>query len=89
MVADVPPPKSTVKSLHKAIGGVWSTTEMSCVQVDTFPQSSTAENVRVIVIAGWQLPGTTTSLNVTVGIASQLSDTIGLPVLLGKVLVVH
>ena len=54
------------------------------------PQSSVAFHVLVIVYSCGQVgEATVTSLNVIVGIASQLSVAVALPVFEGKVLAVH
>ena len=55
-----------------------------------FPQSSVAFHVRIIVYS-WGQAGEAIvkSVNVTAGIASQLSVAVALPVFAGKVLAVH
>ena len=53
------------------------------------PQSSVASHVRVVVISSGHAPPTVTSLDVMVGVESQLSVAVAVPVLAGKVLAVH
>ena len=59
------------------------------MQVLTFPQSSVADQVRVIVLSCGHAPPAVTSLNVTVGEVSQLSVAVAVPVFAGAVLAVH
>ena len=70
-------------------GGVLSSTNMICVQELELPQSSIAVNVLVIVFSWGQIPPTVTSENPMVGVASQLSVAVALPVLDVAVLAVH
>src|SRR6187401_2237337 len=56
------------------------------MQVLELPQSSVATHVRVIVCASGQFPPVVTSENVTVGVASQLSAAVAIPVAAGAVL---
>ena len=53
------------------------------------PQSSVAIQVRVMVLSCGHAPPTDTSLDVMVGVASQLSVAVALPVVAGNVLAVH
>jgi hypothetical protein len=62
---------------------------MVWTHVLVLPQSSVVVHVRVIVLSCGQAPPTVTSLKVTVGVASQLSVEVAVPVLAGKVLAVH
>ena len=70
-------------------GAILSSTTIVWVQVLELPQSSVATQVRVIVNSWGQAPPTDTSLEVIVGVASQLSEAVALPVFAGKVLAVH
>jgi hypothetical protein len=70
-------------------GTMLSSTVMVCKQVLVLPQSSVALQVRAIVDSCGHDPGVTTSLKVTVGVPSQLSLAVALPVLPGAVLAVH
>src|SRR5439155_26530797 len=58
-------------------GGVVSTTWMVWLAVELFLQRSVAVQVRVTSWAWGQLPGVVTSLNVKVGLGSQLSLAVG------------
>jgi hypothetical protein len=58
---------------------------MSCWQVVVLPQSSVAVQVRVTILRVGQGPPAILSANVTVGLASQLSVALALPVALGSV----
>ena len=72
------------------MAGAWlSSTTIICVQLLELPQSSVAVQVLVIVLSWGQAPPTLTSLKMTVGVASQLSLAVGLPVFAGNVLAVH
>jgi hypothetical protein len=62
---------------------------MTCWQVALLPQSSVAVQVRVIVPGAGQGPPATLSMNVTLGVASQLSVAVALPVALGAVELPH
>src|SRR5690242_1378884 len=62
---------------------------MICAQVLEFPQSSIAVNVLVIVFSCGQMPPTVTSENPMVGVASQLSVAVALPVTAVAVLELH
>ena len=53
------------------------------------PQSSVAVQVRLIVLSCGQGPATVLSLKLKVGVPSQLSLPVGLPVVAGSVLAVH
>jgi hypothetical protein len=74
---------------HVRTGAALSSTKMTCIQLAEFPQSSAAFHVRVIVYSWGQLPATVTSDEVMVGVPSQLSVAVAVPVLAGKVLAVH
>lgn len=62
---------------------------MVCIHVLVLPQSSVATQVRVMVSSCGHAPPTVTSVEVMVGVASQLSVAVAFPVLPGKVLAVH
>jgi hypothetical protein len=66
-------------------GAVLSCTEMSCVQLELFPQSSVAVQVRVMVNSCGQVPPATLSEKVTAGAGSQLSLAVAVPVTAGLV----
>ena len=70
-------------------GGVLSSTKMTCTHEAELPQSSIAFQVRVIVSLCGQFPPAVTSLKVIVGVASQLSVAVAVPVFAGNVLAVH
>ncbi len=70
-------------------GAILSSTKIVCTQVAEFPQSSVAVHVRVMVLSCGHKPPTVTSLKVMVGVASQLSVAVALPVVPGRVLAVH
>lgn len=70
-------------------GGVVSTITITCKQVEEFPQSSVALQVRFSVYACGQDPETVASLIVIVGVASQLSVAVAVPVFAGSVLAEH
>jgi hypothetical protein len=70
-------------------GAMLSSTVMVCTQVLLLPQSSVARHVRAIEDSCGQPPGVTTSVKVMVGVPSQLSVAVALPVLPGAVLAVH
>jgi hypothetical protein len=70
-------------------GAVLSSTKIVCTQLLVLPQSSAATQVRVMVLSCGQMPPTVTSLKVTVGVPSQLSVAVAVPVLAGSVLAVH
>jgi hypothetical protein len=74
---------------HEITGGTLSSMKIVCAQVLAFPQSSVAVQVRVIVLSCVQTPATVTSVNVTVGVPSQLSVAVAVPVFAGAVLAVH
>lgn len=74
---------------HVIDGAVLSSTKIVCTQEPVFPQSSVATQVRVIVLSCGQAPATVASLNVIVGVASQLSEDVAFPVFAGSVLAVH
>jgi hypothetical protein len=61
------------------VGGVLSATEMTLLQVETFPQSSVADQVRVIVKLSAQLPATFSSVKVITGLKSQTSTAVAAP----------
>jgi hypothetical protein len=67
-------------------GATLSSMTIVCTQVPVFPQSSVADHVRVIVDSWGQAPPVVTSVNAIVGIPSQLSVAVALPVLAGAVL---
>jgi len=70
-------------------GPTLSSTNMVCAQLLEFPQSSVATHVRVMVRSCGQAPPVVISLNVIVGVGSQLSVAPAVPVLAGKVLAVQ
>ena len=70
-------------------GGVLSSTNMVWVQVLELPQSSIAVKVRVIVNSCGHAPATVASVNPMVGVPSQLSVAVALPVVAVAVLVLH
>ena len=70
-------------------GGVLSSTNMVWVQVLELPQSSIAVNVLVIVSSCGHAPATVASVNPIVGVPSQLSVAVALPVAVVAVLVLH
>jgi hypothetical protein len=70
-------------------GGALSSIWIVCVQLLELPQSSVAVHVLVITPPAAQPPGPTESVKFVVGVASQLSDVVGLPVFAGSVLAVH
>jgi hypothetical protein len=71
-------------------GGVLSSTNIVCVQLLEFPQSSVALHVLVMVYSCGQAPPTVTSVDVIVGVASQLSVAVAVPLAPpGAVLAVH
>ena len=74
---------------HVIEGGALSSTTIVCTQLDELPQSSEANHVRVIVLSCGQPPAAVTSLNVKLGVPSQLSVADGDPVFTGSVLAVH
>jgi hypothetical protein len=71
------------------VGGVLSSTNIVCVQLLEFPQSSTALQVRVIVNSCGHCPATVTSLNVGITLGSHMSVAVADPVAGGTVLVLH
>ena len=71
------------------MGGVLSSTKMVCVQVLELPQSSMAVKVLVMVRSCGHAPATVTSSNPMVGVPSQLSVAVALPVTPVAVLVLH
>ena len=71
-------------------GGVLSSTKMVCIQLLELPQSSVARHVRVMVYSCGHAPATVTSVDVIVGVASQLSVAVAVPFAPpGAVLAVH
>jgi hypothetical protein len=70
-------------------GGVLSSTNMTWVHELELPQSSIAVKVLLIVLSCGHNPATVTSANPMVGVASQLSVAVALPVLDVAVLAVH
>jgi hypothetical protein len=75
---------------HVIIGTVLSSTTIVWLHVFILPQSSVAFQVLVMVYScGHVGEATVTSLKVTVGIASQLSVAVAVPVFAGNVLAVH
>ena len=70
-------------------GGVLSSTNMICVQELELPQSSIAVNVLVMVFSCGHIPPTVTSEKPIVGVPSQLSVAVALPVFDVAVLAVH
>jgi hypothetical protein len=93
----VPVAAGSVLSVHVIVtldgqvsaGVVLSSTVISCTQVDVFPQSSVAVQVRSIALSWVQPPGVVISVNVMPGVASQLSVAVAVPVVAGSVLSVH
>lgn len=74
---------------HTNEGATLSSTTMVCTQLLELPQSSVVTHVRVIVLSCGHAPPRVTSLKVTVGVASQLSEDDAVPVFAGNVLAVH
>ena len=75
---------------HVITGGVLSSTKMVCRHVLELPQSSVALQVRLIVYSCGHAPATVTSVDVIVGVRSQLSVAVAVPfVPPGAVLAVH
>ena len=70
-------------------GAALSSTTMVCTQVLELPQSSAAVHVLVIVCSCGHPPGTVASAKVIVGVPSQLSVAVAVPVVAGSVLAVH
>ena len=71
-------------------GGVLSSTKMVCRHELEFPQSSVALHVRCIVYSCGHAPPIVTSVDVMVGVKSQLSVAVAVPfVPPGAVLAVH
>jgi hypothetical protein len=70
-------------------GDALSSIMIVCTQLLELPQSSVALQVRVMVYSCAHAPPTVTSLEVMVGVASQLSDAVAEPVFAGKVLAVQ
>ena len=71
-------------------GGVLSSTKMVCRHVLELPQSSVALQVRCIVYSCGQAPPMVTSVDVMVGVRSQLSVAVAVPFAPpGAVLAVH
>ncbi len=63
----------------RSVGATVSTTMIVWLHVATLPHASVAVHVRVTLYACAQLPGVVTSANVTRGLASQRSLTVGVP----------
>ena len=91
-------PPGAVLAVHSIVrfggqvicGGVLSSTKMVCRQVLELPQSSVALHVRLMVYSCGHAPATVTSVEVTVGVASQLSVAVAVPLVPpGAVLAVH
>lgn len=74
---------------HTITGGVISCTKIVWLQVDVFPQSSVADQVRLIMLPFTHDPGIITSENVKDTFGSQLSIAVAKPVLEGDVLAEH
>jgi hypothetical protein len=74
---------------HVITGPALSSTNMVCKQLLEFPQSSVARHVRVMVLSCGHAPATVTSVNVIVGVASQTSRAVAVPVVAGNVDAVH
>ena len=70
-------------------GGVLSSIKMVWLHVLKLPQSSSARHVRVMVYSCGHNPAVVTPVYVTVGVPSQLSVAVAVPVLDGLVLAVH
>src|SRR6186713_932227 len=71
------------------VGAALSSTKMVCTQVDELPQSSVAFQVLFIVYSCGHAPATVTSDEEIVGVPSQLSVAVAVPVLAGSVLPVQ
>jgi hypothetical protein len=71
------------------VGGTASSTVIVCTQELELPQSSVARHVREITLSAEHTPGVTTSVNVIVADASQLSVAVAVPVPGGNVLAPH
>jgi hypothetical protein len=86
----VSPPQLTVASAGAVTtGAVVSTTAISWSALALFPQSSVAVHVRVITYDCGQLPAASLSLELTLGLPSQLSVALAEPVFDGAVLSSH
>ena len=86
----VPPEQSIVMSAGQVMAGATlSSIIMVCVQVLELPQSSVAIQVRVMVPSCGHAPATDMSVEVIVGVASQSSVAVAVPVLAGNVLAVR
>jgi hypothetical protein len=70
-------------------GPALSSTKMTCTQEAELPQSSAANQVLLIVYSCGQPPATVTSEEVIVGVPSQLSVAVAVPVFAGNVLSVQ
>jgi len=70
-------------------GGRLSSMVINWLHVLELPQSSVAVQVRVMVYSWGHMPPAVTSANVIVGVPSQLSVAVAVPVLAGAVLAVH
>lgn len=70
-------------------GAALSSTKIIWLHVLEFPQASVDFQVRVIVLSCAHTPATVTSVKVTTGAPSQLSDEDAVPVLAGSVLAVQ
>jgi hypothetical protein len=71
------------------VGAALSSTNMVCTQELELPQSSAAFHVLVMVYSCGHAPATVISEEVIVGVASQLSVAVAVPVLAGNVLAVQ
>ena len=72
---------SMVTSAGQVIcGGVVSSMVMVCTQSELLPQASVAVQVRVMTLSSGQVPGALTSDSVIVGLGSQLSVAVAVPV---------
>lgn len=82
--------QETVNGAGQVIdGGALSSTKIVCTQEAELPQSSAANQVLLMVYSWGHPPAIVTSLEVIVGVLSQLSVAVAVPVLAGNVLAVH
>jgi hypothetical protein len=65
------------------LGGVLSLIVINCVQLLELPQSSVANQVRVTAVIWGHPPAATLSVKVMVGVPSQLSVAVAVPVFAG------
>lgn len=81
--------RSVMLAGHVITGGVLSSTNITWLHVLELPQSSVALHVLMIVYSCGQAPPTVTSVEVMVGVTSQLSVAVATPLITGAVLAVH